>query len=671
MGRWVIGEPPSGRGASQGCLRARQWGGWLCAGAMAAALGPLLPARAETPLAARAADPDGWWKGRVFVAADVRASGGLAGLAERAALVQAAGADALVIAPQTLDARGAVEDHAVLDPRAGSVADWGRFVDAAHRAGLAVVVGFEANAVSRTHPWFAAAEAGDRLAQDAFVWRTERPDDAERWTESARGGRWYYHAAGPDRPDLDLRHRLTRARVEQAAQGWIERGADGLLVSSVRRLYEDEGGDRDRPESVGWVRELARGLRATGALTAVDVDDASSPYLDPAVIGFDGARARALTEARVDEAVIERAERSAPPGTSMGVRADDARTAVRGLAVGDAVLLSEPLLADPEVRAALALRRTQAALRWGARTPLESRGSLWTFVRHDGAQRVVVAVHDGDAPLNATLDLRALGGDPVLAPVLGGVEALGRGSRPSVVLPARSVSVWRVESPAVPPVIGFGRSGALRGALDRGLVFSEARGLGFSRDVERSVRCPKARPKESPRCAVPLEQEARAPLRWHLDLPPGAYEVEVDVEGDARLLAEGVALAPVSRKKHLGGAVFVRDGRLTLEAVEPGGALVEVRVRAARVRAVEPQVEVRPDRVVLRASGPGVVEWRMNRSRAEPAESAPLVRSGSAWEATLGPWPQGAVNEVAWVIRGTDGTFVTAAGGGEATVSIR
>ncbi len=660
--------------------------------ALWASLAPQL-ARADgpaaAPLAARAADADGWWKGRVFLELDARGPGGLRALAGRAAELRGAGVDGVLVAPMKRDAAGAVEDHAALDPRAGGSADWAAFAVAAHQADLAVLVAFEANHVARSHPWFVAAEAGDRLAQDGFVWAEQRPAAAaERWSESAQGGRWYHHAHGPELPDLDLRHRLTRARVRQAAEGWIERGADGLVLSSVRVLFEDEGGARDRPESVAFVRELASALRAQGALTAVDVDDAGFVYLDPAALAFDGARAHALAEARPDEARVEQGERAAPPGTALGVRARDPRTAARALLAGEAVLLAEPLLSAPEVRAALTARRASTALAVGLRTPVEAKGALWAFVRQDGAARVLVAVHAGEAPLAATLDLRGLGldaralgpgGEPTLAPVVGQVPALLRGGRATATLPPGSLSAWRIEGAAPPTAFVFGRLGAGRAAaaggavVDRGLRFGEARGVGFSRDVERTLRCVRGRGKDATlqRCAVPLEGDGRDPLRWHVSVAPGAYEVEVELEGSARLLAEGAPLAPVPRKKHLAGAVFVRDGRLTLEAVDAAAALVEVRLRPARVRAQAPQVDVRPDRVVVRAPGPGVVEWRMNRSGAEPAESSPLVRRGAAWEATLGPWPKGAVTEVAWVIKGADGAFVTAEGGAEVRVVVQ
>src|SRR5436853_398350 len=81
----------------------------------------------------------------------------------------------------------------------------------AHARGLAVVLDFVPNQVSREHPWFAAALKRDRLALDHFVVSDAEPkgwsvpwdpkDTRPVWTFDAALGRWYYHAFSPATPD--------------------------------------------------------------------------------------------------------------------------------------------------------------------------------------------------------------------------------------------------------------------------------------------------------------------------------------------------------------------------------------------------------------------------------------------------------------------------------------
>jgi hypothetical protein len=74
--------------------------------------------------------------------------------------------------------------------------------------------------------------------------------------------------------------------------------------------------------------------------------------------------------------------------------------------------------------------------------------------------------------------------------------------------------------------------------------------------------------------------------------------------------------------------------------------------------------------VVIRGKEAGVVEWRMNDSATEPVESAPLVKDKGGFFATLGPWPRGAVQSVAWVVKSEHGPFLTAEGGREFVVKV-
>jgi len=563
------------------------------------------PAFAEVPLTARSVDKEGWWKGRAYG----RASGSLRELTGRVASL---GVDGILIQPLQLDEQGAVLDHQADNP------DLAALIEAAHAANVAVLVAFPLNHVSAKHPWFVAAESGDRLAQDAFVW-SDTAKDGEHWTESAKVGRWYYHAK--DGPDLDLRHRSTRARVMQAALTWIERGADGLVLEDVRDLFEDGPGQlRDRPENVALVHELSEAVRARGAVIGVDVD------------GDAAVAARYLRGAMF--AIHEGGNATAPAGTRLARWVRDEAM----LLEGDPVFVD---LAGPDLSKALAARRRSAALSWGVLVPLGPPA----FARQLGRDRVVVA----RAP--ALLDLKG-----VTVETLLGADPVASGSKLALSAPG----AWRVID-AMPASLtvrfGHGHTPARDLYVDLGLRFDEARGIGFSRDIEGSMRC------SGKRCAL---GDDGPPLRWHMSLPPGAYEVEVD--GKAPLLAEGQAME--EKKKTMKATVFVRDGQLTLEARDPGVSWSEIKVSRAKSRAQVPAVAAAKDRVTLRMDAPGVVEWRMNGSRVEPVEQAPLVRKGLAWEATLGPWPPGAVRDIAWVVKGADGTFVTGEGGRELTLSI-
>lgn len=344
-------------------------------------------------------------------------------------------------------------------------------------------------------------------------------------------------------------------------------------------------------------------------------------------------------------------------------------------------------------RAILALRRQSAALSTGLRLPvkIEKNEHLMAFVREQGRDRALVVLNFSAAPQGGTLDLRPLLGsvDERWAACLGGGRAAAlKGGRTTILAPGYGVLVFdgaeRADGSApctgaplipAPLKLAWCAPGAPRKAdqrCARALRYAPLRGEGFSRDVEAELDCPRDKAGAS-RCGVRLSPalgRAEA-LRYWADLAPAPYAIELEVERmdpGTVVLAEG---SPLSLdKKLLRGTVFVRDGRLGLEVSAGAVTILGISLSRAKAKTAKLEVEVQKDRVVVVGTGAGVVEWRMNDSVAEPVEHAPLVKSGRGFAATLGPWPSGAVQKVAWVVKSEQGPFLTAEGGQEFVVKI-
>lgn len=344
-------------------------------------------------------------------------------------------------------------------------------------------------------------------------------------------------------------------------------------------------------------------------------------------------------------------------------------------------------------RALLSLRRQSAALSTGLRLPVkvEKNEHLMAFLREEGRDRALVVLNFSAAPQGGALDLRPLLGsvDERWAACLGGGRAaVLKGGRTTILAPGHGVLVFdgAERASGVAPCAGAPSSPAsLKLALcapgsprkadqrcARALRYSARRGEGFSRDVEAELDCQRDKGGAS-RCGVRLSPPVgRAEgLRYWADLSPGPYLVELEVERmepGTVVLAEGSPLG--LDKKLLRGTVFVRDGRLGLEASAGALTVLGISLSPAKAKTAKLEVEVQQDRVVVVGTGAGVVEWRMNDSVAEPVEHAPLIKSGRGFAATLGPWPSGAVQKVAWVVRSEQGPFLTAEGGQEFVVKI-
>lgn len=72
------------------------------------------------------------------------------------------------------------------------------------------------------------------------------------WTKSLeRGGQYYYHAYGPNQPDLNFRSPRVKQEFKDILKFWLERGVSGFRFLSVPYLYESDDTTLDEPPVAG------------------------------------------------------------------------------------------------------------------------------------------------------------------------------------------------------------------------------------------------------------------------------------------------------------------------------------------------------------------------------------------------------------------------------------
>jgi glycosidase len=109
-----------------------------------------------------------------------------------------------------------VTDFTQVDPRFGTEADLVSLVQAAHEAGLRVIIDFVPNHCHEAHPYFQAAQGGDDAYRKWFFW------DAE--------GQHVGYQSYSDMPKVNLDHGPARAHFIDAARHWLKLGVDGLRL---------------------------------------------------------------------------------------------------------------------------------------------------------------------------------------------------------------------------------------------------------------------------------------------------------------------------------------------------------------------------------------------------------------------------------------------------------
>jgi alpha-amylase len=153
----------------------------------------------------------------------------------------------------------------------GTTDDFKRFVSAAHRRGIAVIVDMVLNHLSVDHPYFRDALGGTGAAhRDWFRWSATKPAERgpwgqEVWHKSPLRDEYYYGVFWHGMPDLDYHTPAVRAEAKRIAAFWLTAmGVDGFRLDAVPYLVE-EG-----PKQIGtdgthvFLREYASSIRTVG-----------------------------------------------------------------------------------------------------------------------------------------------------------------------------------------------------------------------------------------------------------------------------------------------------------------------------------------------------------------------------------------------------------------------
>jgi alpha-glucosidase len=206
-----------------------------------------------------------WWRNAVvyqiyprsFADSNGDGIGDLRGVASRLCYLAELGIDAIWLSPfypsPLADGGYDVADYRNVDPRLGTLDDFGRLVSRAHEAGIRIIVDIVPNHTSEAHPWFAEALAAGpgSAARDRYIFRdgcgadgSEPPTDwrshfgGSAW-ERVPDGQWYCHLFAREQPDLNWGNPEVRAYFLDTLRFWADLGVDGFRVDVAHSLAKD------------------------------------------------------------------------------------------------------------------------------------------------------------------------------------------------------------------------------------------------------------------------------------------------------------------------------------------------------------------------------------------------------------------------------------------------
>lgn len=144
-----------------------------------------------------------------------------------------------------------VSDYMDVDPIYGTLEDFDRLLEEAHRRNLKVLVDFVPNHSSSTHPWFVeSASSITNAKRDWYVWRDPKADGTlpnnwvslfggPAWELQPSTGQYYLHTFLASQPELNWRNPEVERAMLDGLRFWMDRGVDGFRIDVASRIMKD------------------------------------------------------------------------------------------------------------------------------------------------------------------------------------------------------------------------------------------------------------------------------------------------------------------------------------------------------------------------------------------------------------------------------------------------
>src|SRR5215471_1495002 len=193
--------------------------------------------------------------------------GDLAGVVEKLDYLRSLGVDGIWLSPfyrSPLRELGYdFFDHCDVDPRFGTLADFDRLIEEAHRRDLRVILDWVGNHTATDHAWFQESRSSrDNPKRDWYLWRDAKRDGSppNNWISVFGGSSWewdttteqyYLHTFLRSQPDLNWRNPQVAEAMHATLRFWLDRGADGFRLDAPALMLKDPQ-FRDNPPNPNY-----------------------------------------------------------------------------------------------------------------------------------------------------------------------------------------------------------------------------------------------------------------------------------------------------------------------------------------------------------------------------------------------------------------------------------
>jgi alpha-glucosidase len=144
-----------------------------------------------------------------------------------------------------------ITDYCEIDPRYGTLADFDRLIDEAHKRGIRIMIDLVFNHTSDQHPWFKESRSSrENPKRDWYIWQNPRSGKRQpnNWESIFGGKAWewdeatqqfYYHMFLKEQPDLNWRNEDVQNALMQIVLFWLDRGVDGFRLDVFNLWFKN------------------------------------------------------------------------------------------------------------------------------------------------------------------------------------------------------------------------------------------------------------------------------------------------------------------------------------------------------------------------------------------------------------------------------------------------
>ena len=210
---------------------------------------------------------------RAFYDSNADGIGDIPGLIEKLGYLQDLGVTCLWLLPMypspLKDDGYDIADYYSIHKDYGTLQDFQRLVDEAHKKNIRVLTELVVNHTSDAHPWFQEARRDPNSPKrNWYVW-SDTDDkykgariiftDTERsnWTFDPIAKQYYWHRFFSHQPDLNYDNPEVQEEILNVMKFWLDIGVDGFRCDAVPYLFEREGTTCENlPETHAFLKRL-------------------------------------------------------------------------------------------------------------------------------------------------------------------------------------------------------------------------------------------------------------------------------------------------------------------------------------------------------------------------------------------------------------------------------